>query len=252
MLSLMDGVEAKLRRADHHLKALEETIQRFRDSHPYRIVSEDDLDIGKRLYRAQIVKRPPVIDWAMVIGDWAHNLRSALDQLALSLAWAYTKDALPARYVENSSFPIYVDRDLSPETLKRRVGKIHPDAKAIVKDVQPYGRRDNQRLAYLHRISNQDKHRAPLLTAGFVSSVTYWGEDDVRPVLSPTFENGAIVVYRDIPADLESNVDPDITFDIAFAESAVPRGMSVTSTLPWIAAFVRERVVDRLRPFVEM
>jgi hypothetical protein len=65
----LDRVEAKLARADEHLEVLNHAIDGFLESGPYRPFPDMDPDTGERLARVEILKRPPVLDWGVLIGD---------------------------------------------------------------------------------------------------------------------------------------------------------------------------------------
>src|SRR5947209_7185579 len=83
----LSGVTAKLERA-------KDQIEQLRTAHigfiadAYTVVAEADHETLEYRVRAPRGKDPPVIDWAVEIGEIFHNLRSALDHFAYQLAGA--------------------------------------------------------------------------------------------------------------------------------------------------------------------
>src|SRR6478735_5506296 len=84
MAASLEGCRAKLRRAEHHLQVAEGKFAAFRERHPIRITVDRDLYQSAYVFRAWDVREPDP-DWALIIGDAAHNARSALDHLAYQL-----------------------------------------------------------------------------------------------------------------------------------------------------------------------
>src|SRR6266481_8747888 len=92
--------EMKLIRADEHLKALNHEVADFLQVGPYEVVTEKDIPAGT--LRARVVYRQDPRDLLlMLIGDVLHNLRSALDHSAWSLAGAKANSG--------TEFPIFTD-----------------------------------------------------------------------------------------------------------------------------------------------
>lgn len=155
-----------------------------------------DVTFGEgRLVAHAVAESPPSDPISLLVGDALHNLRSALDVLAFSLARSYTHP-LPKDLATNSEFPIFGDEDGQGssgvgrarfhETTKhgdptRRSGlaKIrgwHPDAQTIVERFQPYHRGHDFRadaLWVLHELDRINKHRL-LHTTVALSTGTGW------------------------------------------------------------------------------
>ena len=83
-MDIPPGVIAKLNRADRHIVDLGDLVERFLTSQPFaveRVVSED----GRRhVVRWTRTAEIPV-EISLVAGDAVHNLRSALDHLAVEI-----------------------------------------------------------------------------------------------------------------------------------------------------------------------
>ena len=124
---------------------------------------------------------PPNDTLGVLIGDFLHNLRSCLDNLAYSLAASYTSP-LPDDLADSSEFPIFGDEnragntsvgsamfhhvtrsgDPVPGSGLHKIRGWHPDAQTTVEGLQPYYRGTAYRedlLWLLHDLDRIDKHR---------------------------------------------------------------------------------------------
>jgi hypothetical protein len=81
------GPRLKIERAERHVRELEAEIRAFRERNPYRVVRDHDAQAGRYVYRVKTVEDVPAC-LSTIIGDIAHNLRSALDQLACQMVLA--------------------------------------------------------------------------------------------------------------------------------------------------------------------
>jgi hypothetical protein len=161
----LDGIRAKLDRADEHLVALADEIGRFVDSEPNRYVVDVDYGAGRYSVRVTLEKQPPP-RVAIICGDYVHCLHSALDHLARGLVpfpsvrTAYPIYATPEEFAAN----------VRPVKRKRR-GRLHgldstSAVFAYIESTQPYNgphEVDSHPIWLLGRLSDQDKHR-PILT----------------------------------------------------------------------------------------
>lgn len=75
----LDRIDAKLARADEHLVLLNKAIEGFLEDGPYRPFPDTDPNTGDRLVRVEIIKRPPLLEWGVRIGEVLYHLRSTLD-----------------------------------------------------------------------------------------------------------------------------------------------------------------------------
>jgi len=98
----------KLGRADEHLESIEGEIKRFLEREPYRVVGQlYPGSPGKLHYIAtgKIREQPPR-QIKILIGEFCHNLRSSLDNLAYVLATPPSRGDAP----DGTEFPIFKDR----------------------------------------------------------------------------------------------------------------------------------------------
>src|SRR6188472_1699935 len=100
----------RFNRALEHIQAADKAIGRWLDSDAYRIVREHDPQTRRTAYVAWFGDLPAELP--DFVGEAVHNMRSALDHMALALnkkgyAEAYGGAALPVTEVTSSLFPIY-------------------------------------------------------------------------------------------------------------------------------------------------
>ncbi len=120
-------------------------------------------------YRLWIeVKEPPPITLAIIVGEIAHDLRSALDHLM----WREAVECIgPAKAHSNRGeiyFPIYK----TPSTFNRAKSLKHvsKNARALIEQFQPY-KRGNGHLVMVDWFNRLDKHRAIHPAAAFPESI---------------------------------------------------------------------------------
>ncbi|GEM_PF-1319005 len=156
------GVYAKLKRADEHLDALYAQITAFVDDQPYGMFPDFDPHAGEHLLRVDVRRQTP-IEWSVLVGDFLHNARSALDHLTWQLV-RYGPKGLPDKEGTRRQvrFPIALtDGDFDGMVVLQYLGE---EVVRALRDIQPYTRGDRAKarfhpLATLDGLWNTDKHR---------------------------------------------------------------------------------------------
>lgn len=164
--------ERRLDRALYHLESLETETRAWGQERPYRIWADFDVNVFYKLAWLEVLEQPPA-DLSLIIGDCVHNLRAALDNLALELAIVFKRGRVSKSIESDSGFPIF--KEQNPSEFNRMLRGINPRAKAIIEDLQPYKRGDGLRNDYLwqlHWFDVQDKHRLPEVV--FCRAVGIW------------------------------------------------------------------------------
>jgi hypothetical protein len=225
----LDGPIAKVARAQSHLNDFKTHSGFVRAPGTYTFIPKihrDGLDHIWYLDSPVVVGR----DWALMIGDAVHNLRSALDHLAWQLVIANG-----GGHAITTQFPIHAsDTRKNPYTgqIEARpcevAGGIHPDALDIIKRVQPYnGGDEGDKLWRIHELDVIDKHRYLILS---VTSLSWYGRnitDADSEITGRWFarrmEQGKPVL-RITYATPQHEINPSFHFgvDIAFDED-IPR-----------------------------
>lgn len=151
------GVRAKVARALELLLQLDEQLHAYLDTDPLAAVQE--LRNGGRDIAVSLrVTRQPPVELSLLVGEVAHQLRSALDHLAYGFVLAAGNTP-----TTRTSFPVATER---PAKQLSVAGGIRPKALAAVEALQPYQRPDPEQhpLHTLNTLWNIDKHRHLHLT----------------------------------------------------------------------------------------
>jgi len=165
MNEIYSSYRLKVARAKQLIDELQEAVSTFFAGKPFSVYIEDDAGTGLRLWKVKVREEIPVM-WSAVVGDVVHNLRSALDLLAVQIV----RHCEPTRKkFAEVQFPIASDENWFEKGLERRMGRISPDAKKVIREMKPY-KGGNSRFYELSEINNIDKHRAVILVGGAQSS----------------------------------------------------------------------------------
>lgn len=164
----LDGITAKLDRADEHLVALADETRAWVQTEPNRYSVEVDYEAGTYCVRVALEREPP-IKLSIICGDFVHCLRSGLDYLACGVVGKVSR---------RSAFPIFHDRADFAErvTLPAKNNRPGPltgldlngRVFAYIEHAQPYNGPHgvkNHPLWLLDELWNADKHRAILTMA---------------------------------------------------------------------------------------
>ena len=177
------GAYLKVWWARHELNRLEGKSSAHRDTHPIRIRTVPHAD-GRGEEWFVVVLSPVPPDIGRVAADAVHNLRSALDHLAVALAVANGADLDNTR----ASFPISEDYGefhghlppCEPSTHhasrsgKHRIRDLSETAQAFVERKQRHERWEKSaHLFELRYLDNRDKHR--VLNPAYLQPTAYFG-----------------------------------------------------------------------------
>jgi hypothetical protein len=172
----LDGPTFKILRANEHLKKLRTETETFIKENKHRIViGERHVNTGYYSLRAQVSKPPP-IEWGVVVGEIAHDLRSALDGIVWQLVILNGIDPSTLRRPQ-PQFPIFLieEAERGPCYIRHGRPMIHEritdKQEALIERLQPYKRSNPNRNALwlLHELNNADKHRLVLAPAASTS-----------------------------------------------------------------------------------
>jgi hypothetical protein len=197
----LDGVRAKLDRADKHVQELHSLIAPITATATASIVREEDGDPTKLRYRVMNVPAVPT-EVGAIVGDVLCNLRSALDHLAWQLVLRENREP-----TINTSFPIHI-KPVGAVTIKpgitdtaiaQRLHDVQPFVRAAKYDRDPL----DEALALVQKLNNFDKHK--LLIASVCSinreEPGWWGapkdapQPEVRWRLSPINSGDVVVMF---------------------------------------------------------
>jgi hypothetical protein len=150
----LDGVSAKLDRAEGVVNDIEQAIIDYAATSPYKIVGEFNPKTSELVLRGRSTEPVPVL-FGVMAGDAAHNMRSALDHLAWQLALLTSVEPF-----DKTQFPIALTPEAFESSRRRMLRDIDPRHQSVMEGVQPYSRTDEgMALRDLRVLSNTDKHR---------------------------------------------------------------------------------------------
>jgi hypothetical protein len=252
-MTSLAGVRLKIDRAKKHFADLDAAIRAFESRKPYGFVMEIDPHFGYEIYRFSEREAIPN-EWAAIAGDCIHNLRSALDHLAVALV--LHNSGTPTNY---TAFPIGNDPADFESRVASRLAGANAEAIKLVRSFKPHGGGDNPIFA-LHQLDIADKHE--LLIPLGVAQKSFGFKHDIRepgtehypparmlrgPPLDRKFplKDGDVVgsYLRKTGTDIEDKSYFDFGFEIAMGHSEVLAGEPITPTLAQLIDFI-ERMVN--------
>jgi len=125
------GVDLKLRRAEEHLRFLDAERGKILPIHPDRMVGQHDPQTGD--YVVRVEGDPPPPEWGIPISEFAHALRTALDNLLWQLILA--RGGKPVSRV--TQFPIYEEETKFNGKPKSRKGSWATEADRLTDGIFP-------------------------------------------------------------------------------------------------------------------
>lgn len=194
----LDGCWAKLSRANGHRHAIEDGIERWREDHPHEFIHDQESDPGWTVLTVRI-RQPPPVELGVILGEYVHDIRSALDHLVWQLV--IVNGAIPGRYNE---FPIartesnFVKKAITGT--RERPGMltgVAENAIEVIRRHQPYkGGNDapSHPLAILQDLWNTDKHQTIAQVVTLFEAVAepskHLGRGGIEPPTSRPVEDG--------------------------------------------------------------
>jgi hypothetical protein len=255
---------AKLRRAEKHVKDLEAEIERYSARHPYTV--RPVFEGKKPSLRLEFTEYPEDTDISLIAGDALYNLRAALDHLMAAL--------VPKAQQRSVYFPIFFqgvwgesvpgeneERTKTRARWRSYTANVADDAIAILKAVQPRdGARDSDPtlnfLAALNRLAVKDRHVklpfiAPTLGQPVVTFLRADGaakKSGTKLAAGHTLEDGARLnpnPWPDGAVDVQIEGAPVITVKVGGPNSNIQLPVSLAEGL----VKVREQIIRPLAPF---
>lgn len=203
----LEGPRAKVERANEHLAVLDADTAAFyegtaAEGKPYEIRSEFRPDSSEYVFFIKVAREPP-LRFGLLLGDFAHSLRCALDHLVCQLALLAGADC------KTTQFPICSN----PGEFRKREGNwlkgIDSRHRAAIEQAQPYnsGAPDRHALTILNWIDNVDKHRAVHPAFGYFFDPGRRGAAELRFVPN---QAAGVIRYRKVANGRRVVGDTDI------------------------------------------
>lgn len=249
----LGSVRAKLRRAQHHLDALQAAAQVFADGHPYGLETQRDAKYPDNLHKVIVWVQDVPEELSLLAGDAINNIRSALDHMAYQLVIA--NHGTPTH---RTTFPIH---DADPMERKRDPREVRVDggitekALGLIRGMQPYLRPDPllDPLSILGNLSNRDKHRLLLLTVSTYDRVEF-AYDGHTGVMPPT-QLFPVIIGRQVgtlagPDLIEDYMQTKLSIRIALEESLPGSGKPIGDVIEVLLQSVRDGIVPALSRYL--
>lgn len=157
---MFESAKLKIERANQHIAELHALLKVHFVADQARVTCE--FDDKRRMYDLWVSASgdlPPMVP--IVVGDIAHNLRSALEHVASDIiALAHGEGSR-----KGSAFPMHETRENLVDMVdKGKIKAAFPEvAKAIVETIRPF--KDGNKLLWATgQLWNIDKHRLPILS----------------------------------------------------------------------------------------
>jgi hypothetical protein len=244
----------KLGRAKKHLETIGSYETKYNSLDP-NYLTRSLVDSGT-VYEYRLQSQfPPFLDFGIVIGEFAYQVRSALDQLIFALSVFPSglsgKDLHTAERA--SSFPILLEPN--DTRLKGQIKYVPASISAavlkIVDDVQPYQRgqmAESDALAILDEINLRDKHRL-LRPAGNLIRVDKTDlAKGIEIRASNTIGDGDVFARMPVHLDPKIELEPRIKAEIKIDIERPARGVGLT-VLPIIYGRVCRDILPQFEQF---
>lgn len=256
----LEACYAKVRRAEEQLTNLEGEFWPHAGNDAYREFRQYDRE--KRQYRIDARIRPESwMRWSVIIGEIAHDLRSALDQsVCIAVQTVRPQDRCNGR-----GFPIRGNAPATDEdrkTYEATVEHVPPRARAVIDGKQPHTAPTDTMLLDLldlHRLNKWDKHRSlPLLVRAVVGAwdagtpeqplraFGYWDHTytGLNETMIPLKDGTDLYTYTfDVPPDMGD--DAQVNLVICLDESGPIRRPFIATGLRSMCVSVR-RTLDAM------
>jgi hypothetical protein len=253
----MESVDAKIARARVHLSTFETDVGKFIEQARPRFIRKVDHESTKHWLVFFVEDPYPPIELSVVIGDFLHNLRSALDNLICGLV----RKGNPTSTCSGRQFPIFIDRDKYLAKRSRMLKGVPKEACTLIDGLQPQCRPETTReldpLWILNTLCNRDKHRA--------ANLTFCVNKNVE-LLVPLRNGSALhiklpqILYADqvtpvmLPGDpslIEDNVQVQIRgrSSVNFRSTDQWAERSVDELLVTCLQYVEDRIIPSFKPY---
>lgn len=201
----------KLRRARVHANELHREIEEFLSKSPYKLVVDDSKE-QKVLRVEQTINTPSIIP--LLLGDFVHNCRSALDHLATDLVLA-NHGGISGLY-----FPTGINQEKYHESLCGPIRKAGDQVVAKLKEAEIYRGGMGSSIRGLHELDIADKHKMLIPSVSTITLTNVKIDRTYIPKFTITIEDSSthmISIHGDMKRTIE--FDEEVIFDIGIFDS---------------------------------
>lgn len=174
---MTDSWWLKLKRAQKHMVDIDRAARRYASLNPYELVRVRDSHRERKVgYKVRITAQPdPMI--AVMLGDFIHNLRSALDHIVVACVPKVRRNSagFPIEFrdiwAKGADGQFVVNYSEAREKFASAIKGLPDAAIAVIKRYQPYHLGSGAHRAtvgIISRLENADKHRQMIAIGGGV------------------------------------------------------------------------------------
>lgn len=200
--SLWNSPRLKIERAVHHIHDFDAKAAEFLPQKPFETVvrsqptgAEDSVCIK--------AKETVPDEFALMIGDAIHNLRTALDLAIFGIIGTIAADP------ERVQFPFGKNaHSFKPVFTQRQINVAGENVQRAVYELDPYNG-GNELLYGVHRLDIQDKHKL-IITFGKVVEIVADDARKLHPALSHWLGQG-VASFADVKSDVLFRINYDGT-----------------------------------------
>jgi hypothetical protein len=229
------GAALKIKRADRHIAELTYAARSLPRRQGYAFIIEQPEP--RKLKILYIAQNPMPIEFTGTMGDAIHNLRSALDLIAVVL----TAPPFGSGNPSHAYFPTGEDRDKFIIARKKKMKRVSAEAWRMVEELESYSGGKNA-LRALHDLDVLDKHKLliPVVSSLTITSmnITLGGERITLRGLNFQPDGSGRTFSAEIACpdgvsgeDFKSDDNLDATFTIVFGPSQPLQGKPIVPTL---------------------
>jgi hypothetical protein len=202
MKQYLKPVEIKLKRASKQLEEINTKLETWIADNKFNAVIEMLPEHkGFSINTGDYSTEGFLDDISLIIGETIHNLRSALDNLAYSIA---CQKLDPPKSPHKIYFPIFNNKEEFIKRTKDVFNEMPEKAVEIITLYQPFSSAENiarlgkaeHPFSILQLLSNSDKHRTPKILLAIPEEISYEGKielldanDDSNLIVSPILIN---------------------------------------------------------------
>ena len=235
---IIDGVRAKMLRAQQQLTCLEGDITRYCQFVEGQICHEVDVAAGRQIWVYRGENDVPV-EFSVRVGEVIHNLRSSLDHLITQLVLANGQQP-----TKRNAFPIFRSKEQYQKVAKEMLQGLHEGTEARIELLQPLKKHGGMgsQLWMLHCLSNVDKHRYLNMTSTYMRGPHIEIKETQSPVnrapLKGYGKSGVLKRNSEILAMDNPNVELAVRFkvDVVFDTNHMAKASLLTESSDSIEA----------------
>jgi hypothetical protein len=173
----------KVKRAQYHMVEIRRAVRDYSAMNPYEVVRIRQKQRYRNRWRYKLVfTEQPNAMIAVMLGDFVHNLRSALDHavVACSVPRFQKRASFPIAYkniwARDASGDYLIRDDEGRESFARAIEGLTSEARKVILRAQPYmagsggEHADRDIIGVLSRLENADKHRQLIIISNILQA----------------------------------------------------------------------------------